>query len=182
MDPAFPDARQPQLAVAATGEIYLVYGNDRSIYFTVKKDRWSEFDKPRRVAEVGTLALGMRRGPRIAVTDKAIVVTAIDGKQGYALMKTFMHRSSTDGGKILARTGEDRQRRMSSALRAKGCIIWSRRRMEHFIASGSISAGREPASSCRLRPTACVLLAERLLIQVARRRARLPVLPAAGRL
>ena len=92
------NAKQPQLAVAADGKIYLTYGHDNAIYCTVKEDRGHAFRKPTEVAKTGALALGMRRGPRIAVTEKGLVVTVVDGREGHGKDEDLHAWRSTDGG------------------------------------------------------------------------------------
>lgn len=52
----------------------------RSIYVTSSRDG-TEYAAPKKVAEVESLMLGMRRGPRIAATKSAVIVSAI-GKVG----------------------------------------------------------------------------------------------------
>ena len=91
-------AKQPQLAVAAGGKIYLTYGYDNGIYCTVKQDGGHPFRQPTQVAKVGTLALGMRRGPRIAVTEKTLVITAVDGREGHGKDEDLHAWRSNDGG------------------------------------------------------------------------------------
>src|SRR4051794_11568721 len=68
--------RQPQLAanqriVAAT------FGAGSSIYFSVSVDQGPNFSAPLKVAEAPMLSLGHHRGPRIAITPSAIVISAV---------------------------------------------------------------------------------------------------------
>ncbi len=91
--------RQPQLAVDSSGDVFVTYGSGKKIFFAAKRAGEARFSEPVEVAEVGALALGVRRGPRIAVTDKAIVVTAVDGKEGHGKDEDLHAWRSTDGGR-----------------------------------------------------------------------------------
>ncbi len=89
-------AREPQVAVGphrhGAGDpnptipihprLYVVCGTQAGIYVAISRDAAESFEPAERIATVGSLALGMRRGPRIAVTRDAVVVTAIAGEQG----------------------------------------------------------------------------------------------------
>jgi hypothetical protein len=75
-DSGKPEYRQPQLAtdsrmVAAT------FGAGTAIYFAASYDRGRTFSKPLKVAEAPLLSLGRHRGPRIAITPSAIVISAV---------------------------------------------------------------------------------------------------------
>ncbi len=70
--------RQPQLA--ATADLVAVtFGADKSIYFSASRDRGQTFSAPVRVAEAPLLSLGRHRGPRVAITPSAIVISAVVG-------------------------------------------------------------------------------------------------------
>lgn len=85
--------RQPALAMSSDGNIGLVYGSEESIYYVTSKGGDSLFSEPVKVGKLVGLKLGMRRGPRVAMTLASMVVTAI-GKEG-----DLFAWSSTDGGK-----------------------------------------------------------------------------------
>jgi hypothetical protein len=95
----FPEARQPQVAVDPHGRIYLVFGAGNSVFCTVSDDGGKSYGQPSKVGEVGDLALGMRRGPRIAAAEKAIVVTAVGGEQGHGQDGDLLAWRSDDNGK-----------------------------------------------------------------------------------
>lgn len=95
----FAKARQPQLAVDPAGKVFVVFGMGETIYCAASDDGKS-YRLPVRVGEEGVLALGMRRGPRVAATAKAVVVTAICGKVGRGKDGDVLAWRSTDGGKI----------------------------------------------------------------------------------
>lgn len=91
--PELRGAVQPQLAVSPRGKTAAVYGKGNAIYFTAD-DGALRFSVPVKVGELEKLALKMRRGPRVAVTDQAILITAISHADGN-LHAWF----SSDGGK-----------------------------------------------------------------------------------
>lgn len=71
--------RQPQLARDGA-RVYLTMGAGNGVYFAGSNDGGATFAKPVRVAEAGKLMLGRHRGPRIAASNGAIVVSAnVDG-------------------------------------------------------------------------------------------------------
>jgi hypothetical protein len=96
---AFPNARQPQVAVAPSGKVFVVYGAGDTIYCAVSPDGGKSYDAPIRVGQAGNLALGMRRGPRVAATEKAVVVTAICGPIGKGRDGDVLAWRSADDGK-----------------------------------------------------------------------------------
>jgi hypothetical protein len=88
------DARQPQAAVDPAGRIFIAYGSGDGIYCSVSTDGGKSYAGPVKVGEVAKLGLGKRRGPRVAATEKAIVITA----QGHRDNNVLAFRS-TDAGK-----------------------------------------------------------------------------------
>jgi hypothetical protein len=89
---ALRGAVQPQLAVSPDGRVHVVFGKENTIYHCSAPDG-RHFSPPVKVGELPELALKMRRGPRVAATDRSIVVTAIARKDG------DLHAwVSTDGG------------------------------------------------------------------------------------
>ncbi len=70
--------RQPQLA-AGHGQVAMAFGGGSAIYFAASDDAGRTFRKPVKVAQVGALALGRHRGPRLAILKNAMVVSAIVG-------------------------------------------------------------------------------------------------------
>src|SRR4029077_10856434 len=74
---AFPEARQPQIAVDPRGKVYVAFGAENSIYCAISDDGGKSYGKPSKVGDAGNMSLGMRRGPRVAATEKAVVVAAV---------------------------------------------------------------------------------------------------------
>ncbi|MBC8012128.1 MAG: exo-alpha-sialidase [Burkholderiales bacterium] len=87
----FPAASQPQLAVTNEGRVYLVYGSNKSVYVARSVDGGASFDKPVKVTTAPSLAIGMRRGPRIAAQGDHVTVTLNAGE--------LLAFSSPDGGR-----------------------------------------------------------------------------------
>src|SRR3954452_15047726 len=65
-------ARQPQAAVAADRGGFVVYGVEDAVRLAASADGGRTFAAATTVGTVPALALGMRRGPRIAATDGAV--------------------------------------------------------------------------------------------------------------
>ena len=77
-----PDAtqpnRQPRL-VAVKGFSAVVFGSGNSIWMAASRDEGRSFSAAGEVARVPVLALGRHRGPRIVISGKTIVVSAVYG-------------------------------------------------------------------------------------------------------
>lgn len=86
-------AQQPQVAIGAHGEIHVVFGREGTVYHTVSIDEATTFRAPLEIAKLSDLALGMHRGPRVAVAGDRLVVTASSRGIGDLLVWT-----SADGG------------------------------------------------------------------------------------
>lgn len=104
--------RQPQLA-AGQGRVAMTFGAGTAIYYAASPDGGLSFGTPVKVAEVGVLALGRHRGPRLAIAKDALVISAVVGEK----KNTGPHAHnapddgnlavwrSTDQGKTWVRTG-----------------------------------------------------------------------------
>jgi hypothetical protein len=92
---------QPQLA--AVGErVYLVFGRGAGISVARSLDAGETFSAPASLPVSGKLALGMRRGPRVAATQNAVLVTAVVGARGGGADGDVVAYRSTDGGSTWA--------------------------------------------------------------------------------
>ncbi len=90
--------RQPHLATNGT-HLVLTYGVGNSVFFAESKDAGESWSKPTVVSSQGKLSLGMRRGPRIALTQSAIVISAVVGEKGRGADGDLIAWRSVDGGK-----------------------------------------------------------------------------------
>ncbi len=127
----FHSARQPQAAVAPDGTIHVVFGCRSGIYCAASRDSGKTFAKPVEVGAPDTFALGMRRGPRVAATAKAVVVTAIGGKLGGGRDGDLLAWRSTDAGKSWA-----------GPVRVNGVVSSAREGLHHMATApdGTIHA------------------------------------------
>ena len=90
--------QQPQLVIDAGGIIHVAFGTKISdmqgtVSYARSIDGGKSFSQPVQVASVNSLALGMRRGPRIVVTKSEICISVISHKEGNVLL----YRSSDNG-------------------------------------------------------------------------------------
>lgn len=79
--------RQPQLAVAEDGQVFVSYGSGNKVFVVRSDDRGQTFSEEKQVGELPKLALGMRRGPRIATAGDSVVVAAISREAGDPVIK-----------------------------------------------------------------------------------------------
>ncbi|MGV3773427.1 MAG: sialidase family protein [Verrucomicrobiales bacterium] len=75
-------SKQPQIAVNAEGTAFVTFGKGNAVYFSKSSDEGRTFSAPHKVGEAQQLALGMRRGPRIAAGKDSLTITAISHKDG----------------------------------------------------------------------------------------------------
>ncbi len=102
-DGADRDAKQPQVAVDSQGRVFIAFGRGSTVRLAASTDGGKTFDV-NTVGAVESLALGMRRGPRVAATESSVVVTAIGGKEGKGRDGDVLAWRSSDGGKTWAGT------------------------------------------------------------------------------
>ncbi len=97
-DVASVDYRQPQLAVRQD-LVAVTFGGGDHVYYAGSRDVGLTFSKPVVVSTGGKLALGRHRGPRIALLDSGIVISAVVGEKGGGADGDLMAWRSTDQGK-----------------------------------------------------------------------------------
>jgi len=95
----FQSAKEPQVAVENDGRVYVAFGMRNAVYLSISNDAGKSYGNPIKIAEVGSLALGMRRGPRIALSHRTIVISAIGGVQGRGRDENLLSWRSSDIGK-----------------------------------------------------------------------------------
>lgn len=88
--------KQPQVCMSNDGVAHLTFGVGDGVYYC-RADQ-GKFNKPQMAFRVPNMSLGMRRGPRIAVTSKSVVITAIGGPQGKGKDGDLISYRSIDGG------------------------------------------------------------------------------------
>lgn len=136
----FRGAKQPQVAVGENGNVYVAFGKDDDIYASVSADGGRTFRDPVRVGRVDKLALGMRRGPRIATTRAGVTLTAISHEDGNVyswsstdaghswgepLVVNTMPNSAREGLHALASDGKARLLTVWLDLRSGKTELWS---------------------------------------------------------
>lgn len=72
---------QPQLAVSG-GRAFTDCGQGDRVVVFASKDQGRTFGKPVTLPTSGHLMLGMRRGPRVAISGASVVVSAVFGQKG----------------------------------------------------------------------------------------------------
>lgn len=124
----FRGAVQPQIAVSASGNVFVAFGKDSSIYCTASTDGAKTFHVPIKIATLPKLALGMRRGPRIAATDNSVAVSAISHETGelYVWVSSDVGNTWSDAVTINSVTNSAREGLDALAGDGRGnlCIAW----------------------------------------------------------
>ncbi len=92
---------QPQLAKLGD-RVFLAYAQDNVITVLRSDDAGQTFGPPVALTVPGRVSLGMHRGPRIAVTSSAVMVTVVAGAKGGGLDGDLLLYRSTDGGATFA--------------------------------------------------------------------------------
>lgn len=78
--PPTPETRYLQPQIAASGDLIAVtFGSANAVYFASSRDAGKTLSAPIKVADAPFIPVGRHRGPRIAITPKGIVITAITG-------------------------------------------------------------------------------------------------------
>jgi hypothetical protein len=88
---------QPQLT-AVSDQLYLAFGRGDAVHVARSTDGGRTFGSPVQLPFSGRLSLGMHRGPRIAVTNSAVIVAAVTGAQGGGKDGDVVLTRSTDRG------------------------------------------------------------------------------------
>ena len=74
--------KQPQATLSSDGAIHVVFGVGEDVVYCLSTDNGNSFSEPKVAFQIPNLALGMRRGPRVAAFGNTLIVSAIGGKQG----------------------------------------------------------------------------------------------------
>lgn len=118
-------AKQPQAVVDGEGRIHVVFGAGSEIRYTVSADGGRNFAPPVAVGSVEGLALGMRRGPRIAASVGSLVVSAIGHSKGdlLAWRSADVGKSWAGPTRINAVAGSAREGLHAMAARPDGTVF-----------------------------------------------------------
>jgi hypothetical protein len=90
--------QQPQLA-GSESRTFLTFLRENTIVVRRSTDGGRSFEELPTIRPTGQIAAGMRRGPRVAVTKRAVIVSAIVGAQGRGKDGDVMAYRSTDEGR-----------------------------------------------------------------------------------
>jgi hypothetical protein len=81
LGPMGPEAPALEPQIAANGSIVaLTFGAGNAIYFSASHDAGRTFSNPVKVAEAAVVPLTRHRGPRIALSGRTIVISAVAGR------------------------------------------------------------------------------------------------------
>jgi hypothetical protein len=120
------------VAVDSEGAIHVAYGVGDTVYYRRSTDGGGTYSQPVALPKVNAMSLGMRRGPRIAVSAAGVCVTAIGGKQGKGRDGDVLAFRSADGaswrGPVLVNDTPDAAREglhaMASGPDGQLCCVW----------------------------------------------------------
>lgn len=144
--------QQPQVAVGVQGTIHVVYGMGGLVRYRRSDDGGKSYSNAVDLPSAQEMSLGMRRGPRIAVSEKSICVTVIGGKQGKGRDGDLLAMRSTDNGKTwtapvpvndTADSAREGLHAMCAGPNGELCCIWLdlRNRKTEVMASVSKDGG-----------------------------------------
>ncbi len=89
--------KQPQACIDSQGVVHLTFGVGEDVHFcTIMPDGIIDQKSSIRIPN---MSLGMRRGPRIALSQDSVVITVIGGPQGKGRDGDILSYRSIDGGK-----------------------------------------------------------------------------------
>ncbi|MDQ3329676.1 MAG: glycoside hydrolase [Planctomycetota bacterium] len=158
------EGRQPRLASGENGNVYCVFGAGEDVFCARSADGGATFSAPSKVANHPGLMLGMRRGPRIAVTGDSVVVTAISSSDGNLVAwrsadrgetwsaaarvndvervcREGLHDMSADSSGVIGVAWLDLRNRgtqLWSSFSKDGGVTWSENRLVYRSPDGSI--------------------------------------------
>ena len=165
---------QPQLATIGD-QVYLTFGRGDTVLVAPSSDGGLSFGAPVTLPISGEVSLGMRRGPRVAATNNAVLVAAVSGAQGGGKDGDVVLTRSTDRGRTWSQPVviNDVPGAAREGLHARIPVAsWSppgstsaRRAHESMRRCRVITARRgEPTPWCtRRRPDPCASVATRRL-------------------
>ncbi len=81
---AIDGAQQPQVSIAADGTVFVAFGTGNDVYLAISNDGGLHFEPPLKLGTLPNLALGMRRGPRVAAAGRFVTVTAMNHEDLFA--------------------------------------------------------------------------------------------------
>jgi hypothetical protein len=140
--------RQPQVAVDQSGIIHVVYGMGDLVRYRHSRDAGKSFSEPVDLPVANAMSLGMRRGPRIAASNKSVCITAIGGKQGRGRDGDLFAMRSGDEGKTwsgpvqvndVVDSAREGLHAMCAGPNGRLCCVWLDLRNKHSEVMAAIS-------------------------------------------
>lgn len=124
--------REPQLA-SSPQTVVLTFGSGKGIFVATSADRGRNFSKPVLVADLQVLPLGRHRGPRVAISQGTLVVTAVAGQT--EATGAHAHGLPSDGD-LLAWRSSDGGKTWSKAVRVNDVPAAPREGLHTLTADG----------------------------------------------
>jgi hypothetical protein len=90
--------KQPQITVSNDGTVHGVFGTGPSVFYWKQSASKLQPATPVKAFDVPNMSLGMRRGPRIALSRQSLVVSAIGGMMGKGRDGDLIAWRSSDEG------------------------------------------------------------------------------------
>jgi len=125
--------QQPQLMVDESGVVHVAFGVNNNVKYSRSEDGGKKFTAPVTLPTVDVMSLGMRRGPRVAVSGRTVCISVIGGKQGKGRDgDVLVFRSNDNGqtwqGPVAANDKADSAREglhgMASGPKGELCCVW----------------------------------------------------------
>ncbi|WP_428657479.1 sialidase family protein [Runella sp.] len=168
---------QPALCVGEDGTIEMVFGKGNAFYYSFSKDKGQTFSLPLLVDSLQGLHLGVSRGPQIAASRLATVITAIDkrgdvyvfvrnratGKWQNKRMVNDVPEIAKEGFNALASDGEgnfmviwldlrdDKQNKLFGASSNDGGLTWSKNKLIYHSPDATVCECCQPSILMRDR-------------------------------
>jgi hypothetical protein len=142
------EAHEPELAVDDTGTVAVVAASKEAAYVFVSRDRGVSFGAARKLPFAGQIAVGMRRGPKIAIHGDRLCVVLIAGERGGGKDGDVLASSSNDFGvtwtepariNSVADTAREGLHALASGPQGELGCIWVDLRTEHPEVFGAVS-------------------------------------------
>lgn len=145
--------QQPQLAISPQGVVHLAFGANDDIQYARSEDGRKSFSPPVKLDTVRVLSLGMRRGPRIAVSGNAVCISVIGGQQGKGKDgDVLLYRSDDQGDTweepVIVNDAPDSAREglhaMAASAKGELTCVWLdlRNKNTEIFASTSVDGGK----------------------------------------
>ena len=145
--------RQPQIVIDGERVIHATFGKGKSVFYCQSTDRAKSFSSPVQLPGYEVLALGMRRGPRIAATKGTLCISHIGGPEGKGSNGDLLTFTSADGGKSwkgpvivneVAHSAREGLHAMAAGPKGAVCCAWLdlRNKDTEIMASVSNDGGK----------------------------------------